>query len=66
LPTPEELAEQAKANPLAAIQAQQYQMMQQQQSYTIQQFVDPTQTQGMPAQWVGYGNSVPQISNPIR
>lgn len=65
--TPEQLAEEAKANPLAAFQAQydrQYQQFQQQQNYTIQQFVDPSQTQGLPANWVGYGNNVPQISNP--
>jgi len=65
--TPEQLAEEMKANPLAAMQAQyqrQYDQMQQQQNYTIQQFVDPSQTQGLPANWVGYGNNVPQISNP--
>ncbi len=56
-PTPEQLAEQAKANPLAALQAQQPE----QTPYTIQQFVDPTQTQGIPTSYLGYGNTVPQL-----
>lgn len=63
-PTPEQLAEQAKANPLSALQNQ-IQAQSQQQPYSIQQFVEPSQTQGLPGQWVGYGQSTPQISVPI-
>ena len=64
MPTDEELAAEAKANPYGSLAAQQLQMMQDRQNYTIQQFVDPSQTQGLPADWVGYGSSIPQISNP--
>jgi hypothetical protein len=56
-PTPEQLAEQAKANPLAALQAQQPE----QTPYTIQQFVNPSQTQGIPAGYLGFGNNVQQV-----
>lgn len=62
-PTPEQLAEQAKANPLGALQDQI--QSQQSQPYSIQQFVEPSQTQGLPGQWVGYGQSTPQIAVPI-
>lgn len=56
-PTADELAAQAKANPLAAYQAQQ----QEQTPYTIQQFVEPSQTQGIPSSYLGYGNNTPQL-----
>ena len=59
-PTAEELAAQAKANPLGAWQAQQ----QEQTPYTIQQFVEPSQTQGIPTGYLGYGNSTPQVQQP--
>ena len=60
MPTPDELAEQAKNNPYAALQNQ----IQEQQPYSVKQFVDPSQTQGLPGQWVGYGNNVPQLNFP--
>ena len=59
-PTAEELAAQMKANPLAALQAQQ----QEQTPYTIQQFVEPSQTQGIPTGYLGYGNTTPQLQQP--
>jgi hypothetical protein len=56
-PTPEEIQAQMKANPLAALQAQQ----QEQTPYSIQQFVEPSATQGIPTGYLGYGNTVPQL-----